>query len=148
VARTLLKAVAPNEVGEHGHVIADSWDFFAGRLSCDPQSLERAAKFFDLDHKSAIGRSVLAAILADVIFGTRSAGRRRGATAWNNERLVLLGRKYCEAKAKNPTFRKDQILELICKDKEFGEYQDHRRGIEAKNKKCHPRIQTPTAPAR
>jgi hypothetical protein len=129
-----LKDLARAEVGKYGYVVAGSWRDLADGLQCDPKSLEKAAQFFDLDHTSEIGRSVLAAILADIIFGARSAGRRKGATTWSDDRLVSLGRKYCALKTKNPTLRKAKIVELICEDKEFKEYRGHPRAIYAKLK--------------
>jgi hypothetical protein len=131
-----LKALAQDEVGKYAYVFADSWRDFAEGLKCEPRSLEKAAQFFGLDHTSAIGRSVLAAILADIIFSTRSAGRRRGATTWDDDRLVLLGRKYSELKSENPTLRKGKIVGLICEDKEFKEYRDHPRAIYVKLKEA------------
>ena len=131
---SFLKGLAATEAGKYEYIFADAWRDFAEGLHCDPKSLEKAARFFDLDHTSGIGRSVLAAILADIVFSTRSAGRRSGATTWNDDKLVLLGRKYCEIETKKPSLSKEKIVELICKDKEFKNYQSHPRAIRVKLK--------------
>ena len=112
----------------------NSWRVIAEAIQYDPRSLEKAAKYFDLDHASALERSVLAAILADIVFATRSAGRRKGATTWDADRLVLLGQKYRELETKNPTLSKEKIVELICKCAEFKEYKGHSRALVVKVK--------------
>jgi hypothetical protein len=132
--RAVVESVSPSRDREIRIRFCWPWRDLADGLQCDPKSLERAAQFFDLDHTSEIGRSVLAAILADIIFGARSAGRRKGATTWSDDRLVSLGRKYCALTAKNPALRKAMIVEMICGDKEFKEYRGHPRAINAKLK--------------
>ena len=109
--KSFLRAQAQYEAGKYAHIYADSWRVIAEAIQYDPRSLEKAAKYFDLDHASALERSVLAAILADIVFATRSAGRRKGATTWDADRLVLLGRKYREFETKNPTLSKEKIVE-------------------------------------
>ncbi len=111
-----------------------SWRDYAEALKFDPKCLEKAAQFFDLDHKSALGRSLIAAILADLIFGTRPAGRRGGTATWDDDKLVLLGRKFNELKTKHPKLSNDKIAELISEDKQFAEYKGHPRAIRVKLK--------------
>ena len=92
---------------------------------CDPKSLETAARFFGLDHTSMPDCAILAAILAEVIFGATSRGRKRGAaTSWDGPSLIQLGRKYRELKTKNPNYTDTKIAELISEDKEFSQYRN------------------------
>ena len=91
---------------------------------CDPKSLEKAAVFFGLDHLEAADCIILLRTLAAVNFPTRKRGRKKGAnTSWNDYRLCLLGRRYRELKAQNPTHSDTKIAELISKDEEFKEFR-------------------------
>ena len=134
---SFLRAIAENETGKYAYIYAESWRDYAEALKFDPKCLEKAAQFFDLDHKSALGRSLVAAILADLIFGTRPTGRREGTITWDDDKLVLLGRKFSELKIKHPKLSKDKIAERISQDKKFAEYKDRPRAIRVKLKHAY-----------
>jgi hypothetical protein len=51
--------------------------YLTNALKVDPSSLEKSAQFFELDHTHLHDLSVLAHILAEVVFGTRTRGKKR-----------------------------------------------------------------------
>jgi hypothetical protein len=106
-------------------------------INCDLKSLEGAAKFFGLDYGNALHRALLGAILADAIFGKHKAGRRSGdRPEWNDDKLVLLGRRASELEMKNPKLRDPQIADLLCKQREFKPYKDNPETIRKKLKEA------------
>jgi hypothetical protein len=100
-------------------------DLVTDDLESDPQSLEKAAKFFGLDHTRSRDLSVLAYILADIIFGSRARGRKKGDKVWNDFRLRALGHVYEEVKRRNPKLSDTKIAQLICQEEEFREYRNN-----------------------
>jgi hypothetical protein len=87
---------------------------------CDQKSLDKAAKFFELDAKQEADCDILMRVLAAVLFPTRKRGRvSAGHKYWTDYRLCLLGRKDRELRNKNPDLNDTEIAEIISKDKEF-----------------------------
>src|ERR1700733_3020790 len=61
------------------------------KLKVAPQSLEKSAQFFGLDHTHPPDLFVLTHILAEIIFGTRRRGKRKGDyKIWTEERFLEL----------------------------------------------------------
>ena len=63
------------------------------RDGTDHMTVQKAAKFFDLDEKNPAHRALLLHILADAVFWPTSKGRPKGTKRWNTERLFLLGNR-------------------------------------------------------
>jgi hypothetical protein len=100
---------------------------------CDPESLKTAAEFFGLNYLSEADCLVLAAVLAEVLFGKRGPGRKKGnAPTWNGARLILLGQKYRELKKNYPKDSDYEIAEKICTDTDFKEYRKNPIAIQKK----------------
>jgi hypothetical protein len=107
--------------------------FLEHMCGCKPNSLKTAAQFFGVDASSEADCLILAAILAQVLFGERKVGRKRGhTTAWTGAKLILLARTYRELKAKNPDCSDAQIAEKISAGREFSEYKNNPTAIQKK----------------
>jgi hypothetical protein len=120
-----LQATTPEEVRLH---------FLRHFCGCDPKSLETAAKFFGLNHKSTPDCAVLASLLAEVLFGsTLKPGAKRGrATAWDGPTLIRLGRRFRELKAAHPKYSKSKIAEIISGERSFKNYRKDPNAIRKK----------------
>jgi hypothetical protein len=92
--------------------------------------LEKSAEFFRLDHTHPPDLSVLTHILAEIVFGTRRRGKRKGDyKIWTEKRFLELASKYHELKARNPTCLDNELAELISKTGAFWEYHDNSEPI-------------------
>ena len=69
----------------------------------DPESLESATAFFELDHADPSHLLMLALILADVVFGKRRPGPQKGVkTSWDKRKSWELVWAYDEDKEPAP----------------------------------------------
>jgi hypothetical protein len=86
----------------------------------------KSAEFFKLDHTHSPDLTLLANILAEIVFGERARGRKRGdKPTWTNQRLLELGFKYHDLKSKQPPGASDtDLAELISQEAEFREYKN------------------------
>ena len=100
-------------------------EFIRGALQCDPASLQRAAKFFELDHTYPADLFVLALVLAEELFGERKRGRKPGNRAWDWTRFLELGFLYEKLKSEWPRLNDTRIAAVIVKDPAFKEYRSN-----------------------
>jgi hypothetical protein len=89
--------------------------FLRHDLQCDPDSLKRAAQFFELDYTDPDDFTVLVNVLAEIVFGPRPRGRKTGDKIWDRQKFFSLGLKYNELKSLNPQYRDTKIAELGSK---------------------------------
>jgi hypothetical protein len=96
------------------------------RSQCDPDSLRRAAQFFELDVMDPDDFTVLVNLLAEILFGDRPSGRKRGDKIWDTQKFYSLGMQSKILKSKNPGLTGTEIAELISqKGNGFSEYRNH-----------------------
>ena len=79
------------------------------------RSLEKAIEYFDLDLRDEEDSDLLLRILADIAFGVRPKGRRKGTTRWNSGSLFILGFHDDLVRRKNPEMSDGDISKLIKK---------------------------------
>jgi hypothetical protein len=102
----------------------DEWasEFNFRRLSKNEKRLlSNAAQFFELDYKKGSHRDLLLFILADIVFGSRKAGRRR-TKQWDRKRLLDLAAHWREVERVNPGISDAQAAKAI-KHRHPGSYQ-------------------------
>jgi hypothetical protein len=100
--------------------------FIKGRLQCELQALEEAARFFGLDHCSQPHRHILLHVLAQAVFGKHKRGALKGAaTSWSLRKKILLGMLARELKRQNPRWSSEKIADKICEsDRTFKHYRE------------------------
>jgi hypothetical protein len=69
-------------------------------LSSKP--VQDAFRYFGLNPREPSHHVVVLAVLADVVFGRRPRGRRRGSQSWDQLRLFLLGCDYMKVMENEP----------------------------------------------
>jgi hypothetical protein len=67
-----------------------------------PKSLIRAFGQFGLDPQKPYHTELLCIVLADLLYGERKAGRKKGSADWQLPRLLAWGLAYEEIRAKRP----------------------------------------------
>jgi hypothetical protein len=94
----------------------------------DPGSLERAATSLGLDHTNPSHQLMLALILADVQFGNRRRGRRKGVeTTWGERKKRKLFEAYEDFRSRYPKYSDTKIAKLIISEiPEFSSYKGSR----------------------
>jgi hypothetical protein len=86
----------------------------------DPESLEKAATHFKLDHTNPSHLNLIVHLLADLQFGERKPGRQKGhKTTWTEHTSDLLFLAYFDLKTRHPKYKHTEISDLICKNEEF-----------------------------
>jgi hypothetical protein len=106
------------------------WNSNSEYLKCvpgyDPGSLERAAAYFELDHADPSHQLMLAPIFADIVFGKRRPGRRKGdKIMWDDRTLWVLALTYYDLKSLKPDCTVTEIAKLLCDLKEFKAYKNN-----------------------
>ena len=99
--------------------------YITNALKVDPSSLEKSALFFELDHTHPPDLSVLAHILAELVFGKRTRGRKKGDKIWTDQRLLELAFKYYELKRQHQNLYDTELAELVSQQKAFREYRNN-----------------------
>src|SRR5262249_50594645 len=80
-------------------------------LSCKP--VQDAFRYFGLNPQEPAHRDILLIVLADVVFGPRHRGRRRGSQSWDAKRLFLLGCDYDTVAANQPKMSNSEAAKKI-----------------------------------
>ena len=76
-------------------------------------SLDTAAEFFGFKLSHQDDSELLLRILADIAFGARPKGRRKGAGKWNSASLFILGFHDDLVRRKNPEMSDNEISKLV-----------------------------------
>ena len=98
--------------------------YLTNALKVDPSSLEKSAQFFELDPTHPNDLTVLAHLLANIVFGTRTPGRKKGdRPVWSDNRLVQLAFKYRKMKSRHPDWSDTEIAKRISQAAGFGQYR-------------------------
>jgi hypothetical protein len=106
---------------------ADNWNSDPEYLKLtpgyDPESIEMATAFFELDHADPSHLLMLTLILADVVFGKRKPGPQKGdKSVWNEQKSDYLAFAYFDLRRRHPDYADTEIADLICKIEKFNNY--------------------------
>jgi hypothetical protein len=78
-----------------------------------PQSLARAFEQFSLNPQQPNHRELLCIILADLLFGHRKVGRKKGRAPWHGGRLLEYALAYEKIRSKNPKISDSEAAKEI-----------------------------------